>query len=473
MYKQIFSAIALPSLVLMTACSPSSQPDAFAEAFAQADSMAQTIVVPEFCSDTFNVVTYGARPDADALTNAAAIQAAIDSANVAGGGCVLVPQGEFLTGPIELKSNVNLVVAKDAKLLFSTDYEHYLPAVLTRWEGVDCYNLRPLIYANNAKNIAITGEGVIDGQGSNEVWWYMKGHKKYGWHEGLISQGTKGRPRLLASDRQQMPVNERVMGIEDGLRPQLINICRSENVLIEGVTLRNSPFWVIHPLFVDNLTVKGVHIESHGPNSDGCDPESCKNVLIEDCYFDTGDDCIAIKSGRNYDGRRHAAASENIYVRNCRMKNGHGGVVLGSEISGGFRNLWIENCQMSSPDLERVIRIKTNSCRGGVIENIFVRNVEVGECQEAILKVNLDYEPDEDCDRGFVPTVRNVNLKNVTSQKSEYGVYVIGLDSLVNVQGIRVEDCNFDGVERGNSIRGAEDVEFSGLHINGEIVSVE
>ncbi len=473
MIKHTSPAFALAALAILSGCSSNAPTDSFSIAFAQADSMARSIVIPEFCSDTLNVADFGVSQEADALLNSKAIQAAIDSASATGGGCVLIPSGSFLVAPIELKSNVNLIVSKDAKLSFSTDYNHYLPSVETRWEGVDCVNLRPLIYANNARNIAITGEGVIDGQGSNEVWWFMKGRPQYGWREGLISQADKGRPRLLTSDRQQIDPRERVMGIEDGLRPQLVNICNSENVLIQGVTLRNSPFWVIHPLFVKNMIVRGVRIESHGPNSDGCDPESCKNVLIEDCFFDTGDDCIAIKSGRNYDGRRHATPSENIYVRNCRMKNGHGGVVLGSEISGGFRNLWVENCQMSSPDLERVIRIKTNSCRGGVIENIYVRNLEVGECQESVLKVNLDYERDEDCDRGFLPTVRNVNLKNIKSQKSEFGVYVIGLDSLVNVQNIKVEDCEFNGVEKGNSIFGAEGVEFVNLKINGEVASLD
>lgn len=163
--------------------------------------------------------------------------------------------------------------------------------------------------------------------------------------------------------------------------------------------------------------MRGVKVSSHGPNSDGCDPESSKNVLIENCIFDTGDDCIAIKSGRNADGRKWNVPSENIIVRNCEMKDGHGSVVVGSEISGGYKNLFVENCKMDSPNLERVIRIKTNNCRGGVIENIYVRNVEVGECREAVLKINLQYENREKCDRSFPPVVRHVYLDNVTSEK--------------------------------------------------------
>ena len=196
-----------------------------------------------------------------------------------------------------------------------------------------------------------------------------------------------------------------------------IYACR--RVLIEDVTLLNSPFWVIHPLFCESLTVKGVHIYNRGPNGDGCDPESCKNVLIEDCIFDTGDDCIAIKSGRNQDGRRWNIPSENIIVRNCLMKNGHECVVIGSEISDGYRNLYVENCRMDSPDLDRVIRIKTSTCRGGLIENIFVRNITVGQCREAILRINLQYENRERCQRGYGPVVRNMHLKNITCQKSE------------------------------------------------------
>lgn len=437
--------------------------------FDEAEKIISKMIVPTFCADTFNIVDFGADNNIGAIQNQKAIQSAIDKASENGGGCVLIPTGEWITGPLTLKSNTNLIVSENAVLKFSTDYSHYYPAVETRWEGLDCYNAHPLIYALNAKNIAITGKGTIDGQGSNEVWWFMKGRKIYGWHEGLISQTLGGRDTLISHDIHRTPIVNRQMTLKDGLRPQLINICKSENVLIQDVTLRNSPFWVIHPLFVKDLTVKGVRIESHGPNSDGCDPESCENVLIEDCFFDTGDDCIAIKSGRNYDGREHNTPSKNVIVRNCRMKNGHGGVVVGSEISGGFQNLWVENCQMDSPELERVIRIKTSNCRGGVIENIFVRNIEVGQCQESILKVNLEYEPDEPCNRNFPPMVLNVNLENVKSQKSKYGVYVVGLqDSPENVDGIHLFNCQFNGVESDNyKISNAQNISFESSTING------
>ena len=455
----------------MVSCTKTADP--FDAAFAVAQKMADNIAVPKFCTDTFNIVKYGADVKSDATDNSRAINAAIDSANASGGGVVLIPEGEWLTGPIVLKSNVNLHLAQGALLKFSTNYSDYLPGVVTRWEGVDCHNLSPLIYANEAVNIGITGKGVIDGQGSNETWWFMKGRAKYGWVEGLLSQELGGRDTLLAYDRNKVPLEERKeFGINDALRPQLINICHSKNVLIEGVTLRNSPFWNIHPLFVDGLVVRGVRIESHGPNSDGCDPESCSNVLIEDCFFDTGDDCIAIKSGRNNDGRKWGKPSENIYVRNCKMADGHGGVVLGSEIAGGFKNLWVENCQMDSPELDRVIRIKTSTCRGNVIENVWVRNIEVGVCKECVLKINLIYEQNENCDHSFNPTVRNVNLKQVNSKKSKYGVYAIGIDGLdENINNINVTDCSFDGVEAGNSLTHATNVSFVNTKINGELVA--
>jgi hypothetical protein len=209
------------------------------------------------------------------------------------------------------------------------------------------------------------------------------------------------------------------------------------------------------------------------PNGDGCNPESCKNVLIENCFFNTGDDCIAIKSGRNNDGRKWNIPSENIIVRNCRMQNGHGGVVIGSEISGGYRNLFVEDCEMDSPSLDRVIRIKTNNCRGGVIENVYVRNVNVGQCREAVLKINLVYEPGENCTRDFPPFVKNVYLENVSCKASRYGVYMAGFEDQTNIININLLDCDWTGVKEGNRIEGLfEELTFENSTINGEIVKL-
>lgn len=257
---------------------------------------------------------------------------------------------------------------------------------------------------------------------------------------------------MLQMAEDGVPVEKRVFGPWKGLRPQTVNLNQCDGILIEGVKMIRSPFWVMHPLLSKNITVRGVHVENHGPNGDGCDPESCENVLIENCIFDTGDDCIAIKSGRNEDGREGGKGkyvgrpSKNIIIRNCNMKDGHGGVVLGSEISGGCSNVFVENCTMDSPDLERVLRIKTNSCRGGVIENVYFRNVKVGQCREAVLKINTNYEPKEKGRRGFYPTVRNVYMENVTCQKSKYGVMIVGFDNINTIHNINLKNCNFTGV---------------------------
>ena len=390
----------------------------------------------------------------------------------AGGGKVVVPQGTFYTGPITLLSHVNLHIEKGATLKFSTNPTDYFPAVLSRWEGIDCYNAHPLIYAYQAENIALTGEGTLDGQGSKTDWWYMKG----GRHtvEGMPDQITSGgRARLFGAAENGIPVEERIMTPDDALRPPFVSFMNCTSALIEGVYITNSPFWVIHPIFCQDLIVRGVRINSHGPNNDGCDPESCKNVLIENCVFDTGDDCIAIKSGRNNDGRKWNIPSENIVVRCCQMKDGHGGVVVGSEISGGY--LYVEDCEMDSPNLDRVVRIKTNACRGGVIENLFVRNVRVNECNEAVMRINLLYEPNEDCNAAFPPVVRNVYLSNVTSQKSKYGIIIDGFEDKANVYNIHVTDCEFNNVSKGNTrISGmTENICLDNLKINGEVVALQ
>ena len=433
----------------------------------------QSIKAPEFANRDFVITKYGASTKATAAKNQKAINKAIAACSKKGGGRVIVPAGTFNTGAITLLSNVNLVVEKDAVLQFVFEPDLY-PIVPTRWEGIDCWNLSPCIYAYKQQNVAITGEGTIDGGGSNDTWWPMCGKDKFGYKPGMITQRGGSRARLLKQAEDGVPMDERRFDKNDGLRPQLINLNQCDNILIEKVTLLRSPFWVIHPLFCKNVTVRGVTITNDGPNGDGCDPESCDGVLIEDCFFNTGDDCIAIKSGRNNDGRMWGKPSENIIIRNCIMHNGHGGVVIGSEISGGCRNVFAHDNVMDSPDLERVIRIKTNTCRGGIIENIYARNIKVGQCQESVLKIKLDYEPNEVCCRDYPPTVRNVYMENVTCEKSKYGVQIIALDTAVYVHDIYVKDCKFNGVESGNTIKGeTRNVKFDNLFINGNIVLLE
>ena len=428
----------------------------------------------QFPEKTFAITKYGASTTATAAKNQTAINKAIAACSKAGGGKVVVPAGTWTTGALRLKSHVNLVLEEGATLLFAFDTSLY-PTVLTRWEGIDVYNYSPCIYAYGETDVAITGKGTIDGNGSRETWWKMCGAEKFGWTPEVAEHQRQSRPELLRMAEDGVDVEQRQFGKGKGLRPQLINLYKCEGVLIEGVKLLNSPFWVIHPLMCCDVTVRGLQIWNEGPNGDGCDPESCDRVLIENCLFHTGDDCIAIKSGRNADGRKWNIPSQNIIVRNCEMQDGHGGVVIGSEISGGCRNVFVENCHMDSPDLDRVLRIKTNSCRGGIIENIYMRKVEVGECREAVMRINLNYEPKENCCRGFNPTVRNVYMEDVTCNKSRYGLLLNGLEDADNIYNINVKNCRFQGV-KDEPIRRtglSHDLHLDNFFVNGSLQLTE
>ena len=449
---------------------------------AQYRQIEQSIQTPQIADREFLITKFGARPDATAAHNQKAIQKAIDKCSKKGGGRVVVPANcKFLTGAIQLKSGVNLVVEEGAVLEFVFQPELY-PIVETSWEGLECFNLSPCIYAFKAHDVAITGKGTIDGGGSVDTWWPWCGSSRFGWKEGMVSHKNEARSRLLKNGEDGIPMYqengerspERIFGPQDGLRPQLVNFNRCERILMEDVTLLRSPFWVIHPLQSTDITVRRVKMINDGPNGDGCDPECCDRVLIEDCFFNTGDDCIAIKSGRNHDGRERNMPSKNIIIRNCEMKNGHGGVVVGSEISGGCQNVYAHDCVMDSPNLDRVLRIKTNSCRGGIIENINMKDIKVGQCGEAVVKINLDYEHNEICCRSFNPTVRNINVENVTCQKSKYGVLVIALDSVCNVYDVNIRNCKFDGVAQGNKITGqTRDIRYDGYFMNGSLMLTE
>jgi polygalacturonase len=268
--------------------------------------------------------------------------------------------------------------------------------------------------------------------------------------------------------QQGIPVRQRIFGEGAYLRPNFIQPYGCKNVLIEGVTILRSPMWVIHPVLCENVTIRGVTVNSHGPNNDGCDPESCKDVLIEDCDFDTGDDCIALKSGRNNDGRRVNRPIENVVVRHCRMKDGHGGVVIGSEISGGARNIFAEDCQMDSPNLDRMLRIKTNSLRGGTIEHVYLRNIAVGEVGDAIFRVNFLYE---EGDAGpFTPIVRHVRISNITAEKSKYGLYLVGY-AHSPVQDVLLENCQFRKLDKGNKLEHAQEISFRNVTMNNRPVN--
>ncbi len=398
---------------------------------------------PVFPARDFPITDFGGVGDGSTDATGA-LKAAIEACHRAGGGRVIVPPGEFLTGPVRLLSNVNLYVSAGATLRFSTNPSRYLPVVFTRWEGVELMNYAPLVYAFGQKNVAVTGSGTLDGQADAVHWWPWKAKT------GTESQ-KPDRDRLFQQAAEGFPPEQRIYGAGHYLRPPLLQMYRCTNVLIEGVTIRNSPFWVIHPVLSSNVIVRGVSILSLGPNSDGCDPESSTDVLIEDTHFDTGDDCIAIKSGRNADGRRLAAPSERIVIRNCRMRAGHGGVTVGSEVSGGVRDVFAERNTMSSPDLERGLRIKTNAARGGVVENVFMRDTEIGEVGTAI-DVDMLYQvADEDLSRPFVPVVRNVRVEHFAVNKAAVALSIVGLESSP-VGGLVIRDAVFRDVSRGSRL---------------------
>jgi polygalacturonase len=449
------TAAALPALALPSRLRSWQQ----ADPWAQTDAIVRAITVPAFPARAFEISAYGAVGDGKASCTEA-IRKAIAACTAAGGGKVVVPKGRFLTGAIRLENNVNLHLEDDATLAFTDDVSQY-PIVFTRWEGVELMNLSPFIYAFEVHDVAITGRGTLDGQASADRWWNWR----------LAGAGNPGRDRparnrLIAMQAKGVPVAERVFGPSDYLRPNFIQPYRSRNILIDGPTIVNSPMWEIHPVLSRSVTVRNVTIRSHGPNNDGCNPESCAGVLIEGCTFDTGDDCIALKSGRNDDGRRLNVPVENIVIRNCTMKDGHGGVVIGSEISGGARNIFAEQCRMDSPQLDRALRVKTNAVRGGTIENVYMRDVTVGQVAEAVVTIDFFYEEGEA--GTHMPVVRNIDVRNVTSRKSLHALLLRGFKA-APISGVRLENCTFDGVAKPDVLENVKGVELKNVRVNGEL----
>jgi polygalacturonase len=423
------------------------------------------IQAPTFPDRVFDPARYGAAGDGKTDCTEA-FGRAIAECSKAGGGRVSLGQGDFVSAAIVLPSNVNLHVPAGATIRFVQDPQRYLPAVYTRWEGTECMNYSPFIYAYGEENIAVTGAGMLDGQCDSEHWWPWKGKKEYGWKKGDPDQAA-ARERLMDMAEHDAPVKERLFGDGAYLRPQFIQPYLCNNVLIEGVTITNSPMYEVHPVLCHNVTVRNVKISSLGPNNDGCDPESCEDVLIEGCEFTTGDDCIAIKSGRNRDGRQIATPSKNIVIRRCLMKDGHGGVTIGSEISGDVHNVYAEECRMDSPRLERVLRIKTNSVRGGVIDHIYMRNVQAGQVSGAAVDIDFRYE---EGDRGkFKPLVRDIEVRDLACGKSQRALSLYGYPN-APIQDVRLVNCTFDKAQKANSVENVKGLSLSGVRINGKPV---
>ncbi|PJJ08814.1 pectate lyase-like protein [Flavobacterium sp. 1] len=440
------------------------------EQWKKMQSIIKSVKYPSFPNKTYNILHYGAQSNIT-VDNTEAITKAIQECSKNGGGIVLVPKGKYLSHAIHLENNVNFHLDKDAEILFSTNPKDYYPLVHTSFEGTEFMNYSPLVYAYQKNNVAITGEGTLNGQANNENWWPWCNSEQYGWKKGTPSQTDPlNRLRLVEMAENNIPVSERIFGEGHYLRPNFVEFFECKNILIQNINIINAPFWVIHPIKSENLIVDGVNINSHGPNNDGCDPEYSKNVIIKNCTFNTGDDCIAIKSGRDADGRRVAMKSENIIVQNCNMFDGHGGVTIGSEISGGVSNVYVENCKMDSPNLDIAIRLKTNSKRGGLIENFYVRNIEVGQVKEAVLKIDMFYNVHGNQNGTFIPRIENIYLENVKVKNGgKYSILAKGYKESP-IKNITFKDVIIENVKQPYSVENVINFKFINTYINGKLM---
>ena len=433
----------------------------------RADEIRKNTIVPTFSPKRFVLTDYQPENQSDDYTQAFA--SAISACHQQGGGKVIVPPGVYPTGPIHLLSNVNLVIEKGADVHFIPEPERYLPAVFTRWEGMELMGYSPLIYAYKQTNIAITGEGTLSGGADNQTWWPWKGpHKEKHWDLIPGEDQKPARQKLMQDVEDGVPVAQRQYADGAFLRPPFIQPYDCQNVLVEGVTIKDSPFWLLNPVLCKNVTVNKVKFLSHGPNNDGCNPESCDHVVIENCIFDTGDDCIAIKSGRNNDGRRLNMPCQNLVIANCNMKEGHGGVVVGSEISGGVNHLYVENCVMDSPHLERAIRIKTNSVRGGNLEHFRYRNITVGRAKTAIV-INFYYE---EGDAGkFDPTVRDVVIEDLVCRDILVRPFNIQGFERKPIYDLTLKNCHFlNESPKASIVRNINQFELHNVSIAGKTI---
>jgi polygalacturonase len=364
-----------------------------------ADRIVASVRRPRFPGRVFPVTRYGAAGDGTTDCTAA-FAAAIAACHRAGGGHVLVPSGQFLTGAIHLLSNVDLHLAQvDSVILFSQDPNAYLPVVFTRWQGIELMNYSPPIYSYGQRNIAITGQGTLNGQADASHWWNWK----------PLEAADFNALETMADGN--VPVSARVFGSGHFLPPPMIQPFATDTVLIQGVTVINSPFWHLNPNLCTNVTVEGVSISSSGPNTDGCDPESCTGVVIDGVTFNTGDDCIAIKSGRDADGRRVNVPCTDVVIQNCNFANGHGGITIGSEMTGGVKNVYGRDLTMNSANLQAGHRIKTNTLRGGYALNSNVYRINAGTVGGPLLLIQGTYSGQTG---SFPPDITGITLSDWT-----------------------------------------------------------
>lgn len=404
----------------------------------------------------YDVTKYGAKKDSSAKATIA-IKKAIEAASKAGGGTVYFPAGKYLTGPIHLKSNITIFIDAGAELHFSDDFSDYLPMVQSRYEGVDVMSFSPLFYAYKAENISIIGRGKINGHG--QKWWNYVEHfnNQLPRNKWQLTFDSLNKNMLMPDDPGQMK--------RGFLRPPFIQPMYCKNVLVQGISITNSPFWTINPEFCENVTVEGVSIDNPlSPNTDGINPESCKYVHISNCHISVGDDCITIKSGKDVPGRTKNAGAENYTITNCTMLNGHGGVVIGSEMSGGVKKIAISNCIFDGTD--RGIRIKTTRGRGGVVEDIRVDNIVMKNIKQQAIVLDMEYsksKPEPVSER--TPQFRNIRLSNITAYTKQ-AMYINGLDEMP-VQEISLNDVVFES-ETGITINNAKDIELHNVRVNSK-----
>ena len=365
---------------------------------------------PVFPDRQLSVLDFGAK---EGCLSTSAFNSAINAASEQGGGTVIVPKGNWISGAIHLKSNVNLHFEDGARITFSYNPEDYLPIVLTMYEGIRCMNYSPLIYGRGLQNVAITGNGYLDGNGPE--WWK--------WAKNLTGRD------ILYFDRR--PVEERLYGTPElGLRPMFLQILESKNVLIEGITLVNSPCWTVHPVWCEDVIVRGVTVENPtvSPNTDAVNIESCNRALVEDCTVNmTGDDMFCLKAGRNEDAWDVGIPCENVVIRNCRSlgPSQSGGITIGSEMSACVRNVLAENCDFNHNI--NCLSIKSKDGRGGIVENIEYRNIHMHKGTNGVritYRYSCEANDDPEIPGLNMPTVRNIYLENITCDDVENGILI-------------------------------------------------
>ena len=420
------------------------------------EEILERIRPPRFPERNFLLTDYGAV--GDGLTECTdAFRQAIEACHESGGGHVVVPAGAYLTGAIHLKSNVDLHVTKDATILFSTDPARYLPVVFTRFEGTECFNFSPFVYAYGQRNIGLTGEGTLDGQGPKGPWSSWGG-------------GGADRDALRAAGHLGTPVEQRVFGEGHKLRPNMVQFYRCTNVLIDGLTIVNPAMWTMHPVLCRNVTIRDVTVHSTNSQGDGCDPEASNYVHITGCRFDTNDDCVAVKAGRDEDGTRVGVPSQNIVIEHCRFSGRWGGVTIGSEMSGGVRNVFARHCVINSPDfpghfpVKFALYIKTNKLRGGVIEGVHLRDFTGQGLERDAIFITLNYNGGEG---GTKPVaVRDISVDRMTIQGARAAMLLDGIET-DHIVGVRISRSTFAGIANPNTIRFTDDLTFTDVLING------